>query len=166
VIMSMSSQAWLFLSSVLTGAAIGLLYDVFRVLRKTAPHSGLAVQLEDLLFWVAATGLTFYYMLHRNYGEIRPFVLIGITIGLVLYFATLSRWVLVVLVAVVNYIKKVVAAAVRIILTPVRIIVAWMAKPIRKAYGATRKKARRIKRYGQNKLRKASRDFGVLRRKV
>jgi len=162
----MSGQAWLFVSTVFTGMAIGLLYDVFRVLRRTAPHSGFAVQVEDLVFWVAATGLTFYYMLHRNYGEIRPFVLIGIAVGLVLYFVTLSRLVLVVCVAVVNYLKKVIRVAVRIILMPIRVVAVWMAPPVNRAYMATRKKARRVKRYGRSKLRKAARDWGIMRKKV
>ena len=166
MILSMSGQAWLFLATVFTGAAIGLLYDVFRIFRKTAPHSGFAVQVEDLVFWVAATGLTFYYMLHRNYGEIRPFVLIGIALGLVLYFATLSRLVLVVFVTVVNYLKKVIRVAVRIILMPIRIFAAWLAPPINKAYMTSRKKARKVKIYGRNKMRKAAQDFRIMRKKA
>ena len=166
MILSMTGQAWLFLSTVMVGAAIGLLFDIFRIFRKTARHSGLAVQLEDLFFWVAATGLTFYYMLHRNYGEIRPFAMVGIVIGGVLYFATISKWVLIVFVAVVNYIKKVVTVAFRIILMPLRIIAAWLAPPAIKAWGVAGKQGRRVKRYGRRKLRKTARDWGILRRKV
>jgi len=162
----MSGQAWLFVSTVLTGAAIGLLYDVFRIIRKTAPHSGFVVQLEDLFFWIAATGLTFYYMLHRNFGEIRPFVLIGFALGLVLYFATLSRLVLIVFVAIINYLKKVFRVVFRIILMPLRVIAAWLTPPLNRVYNATRKKARRVKRYGRGKLRKVGRDLKILRRKV
>jgi len=166
VILSMSGQAWLFLSVVLTGAAIGLVYDMFRVFRKTTPHSKLAVQIEDVAFWLTATGLTFYYMLHRNSGEIRPFVMVGIAIGVVLYFATLSRLVLVVFVAIVEYVKKVVRVAVRIILVPVRFVAALIEPHMRKAYKATQKKARRVKLYGRNKMRKAGQDFRILRKKV
>jgi len=162
----MEGQAWLFLSTVLVGAAIGLFYDVFRIFRKTAPHTGFAVQLEDLFFWVAATGLTFYYMLHRNYGEIRPFTLIGITLGLVLYLVTLSRWVRVVFIAIVTYVKKVVRVVVRIILMPIRLIFSWLKPPFQKVYGATRKQARKVKRYGRNKMRKTARDWVILRKKV
>jgi len=166
LILSMSGQGWLFLSTVLVGAAIGLLYDAFRIFRKTAPHSSFAVQLEDLFFWVAATGLTFYYMLHRNYGEIRPFALLGFVVGVLLYFATLSRVVMVVFVAVINYLKRVIAAAVRIILIPVRLVASLLAPYMTRAYGATRKQARKVKRYGKNKLRKTARDWVILRKKV
>ena len=162
----MTGQAWLFLSTVLVGGAIGLLYDVFRIFRKTARHSGLAVTLEDLFFWVAATGLTFYFMLHRNYGEIRVFSLVGVAIGIVLYFTTISRWVVAVSVAVVNYMKRVVVTVVRVIMVPVRLIAAWVAPPAKKALKATRKHARRVRRYGKNKLRKTARDWVILRKKV
>ena len=166
MILSMAGQAWLFLSTVLVGAAIGLVYDAFRIFRKTTPHAGIAVQFEDLLFWIGVTGLTFYYMLHRSYGEIRPFALLGIIIGVLLYFATLSRLVLIVFVAVVNYIKKVVATAIGILLIPVKFIASLLAPPIKRAYGATHKQARMVKRYGKSKIRKSARDWDILRKKV
>ena len=166
MILSMTGQAWLFLSAVFVGAAIGLLYDAFRIFRKTARHSGFAVQLEDFFFWIAATGLTFYYMLHRNYGEIRPFYMVGIAIGAVLYFATISRFVLVVFVAVINYLKRVVAVVIGIVLIPIRLIVSWLAPPVSKALHTTNKQARRVKRYGKRKMQKTARDFMVIRKKV
>jgi len=166
MILSMTGQAWLFLSTVLVGAAIGLFYDAFRVIRKTARHSGFAVTLEDLVFWVAATGLTFYYMLHRNYGEIRLFALIGVAVGILLYFATVSRWVVVVFVAVVNYLKRVVVAAVRVVLVPARLVAAWLAGPVGRVAGAAKKQSRRVRRYGKNKLRATARDWGIMRKKV
>ena len=166
MILSMEGQALLFLSMVLVGAAIGLLYDAFRIFRKTARHNGLAVQLEDLLFWLTATGLTFYFILHRNYGEIRPFLLLGIVIGVVLYFATVSRWVVAVMVAVVNYIKKVVKVAVRIILLPINLAIAWLSPPAKKIYVSMKKQARKVKRHGKNKLKKTARDWRVFRKKV
>jgi len=166
MILSMAGQAWLFLSTVLVGAAIGLFYDVFRIFRKTARHSTLAVQLEDLFFWVAATGLTFYYMLHRNYGEIRVFALVGVGIGLVLYLATISRLVLFIFVAIVNYLKRVVAVAFKIILIPLKLIFSWLRPPMAKVYKITRMKTMRVKRYGKNKIKKSVREWGVLRKKV
>jgi len=162
----MSGQAWLFLSTVLVGAAIGLLYDAFRIFRRTAPHRSLAVQLEDLLFWLAATGLTFYYMLHRNSGEIRPFVLLGVAIGLVLYFATISRLVLTVFVAVVEYVKKVVAAVIGILLIPLRFAANLLKPPVTFALQSTRKQANKVKRYSRNKMRRAVRNWGIMRKKT
>ena len=166
MILSMTGQAWLFLSAVLTGAAIGLLYDVFRIFRRTARHSGFAVQLEDFFFWVAATGLTFYYMLRVNYGEIRPFYILGVAIGAVLYFVTVSRFVIMVFVAVINYMKRVVLVAVRVVLVPVRLVAGWVVPPVRKVLGVAGMYTRRVKRYGKRRIKKTARELAVLRRKV
>ena len=105
-------------------------------------------------------------MLHRNYGEIRPFSLVGVVIGVVIYFATISRWVVAALVAVINYIKKVVTVVVRIILLPLRLIAAWLSPPVKKIYMSAKKQARKVKRHGKNKLKKTARDWRIFRKKV
>jgi len=166
MILSMSGQVWLFLSTVLAGIAIGVFYDVFRILRKTTPHFALAVQLEDMFFWVTVTGAMFYFMLSQNYGEIRPFALIGAGCGVVLYFATVSRLILKFSVGLVNYLKKVFAAAFRIISLPVRFIWVHISPPVFKFTGNRRKDLHRIGRYGKMQIKKSTRDLFILRRKV
>lgn len=158
----MSGQAWLFFSTVLAGAGIGLFYDFFRILRKTAPRlakSRAAVHFEDLFFWVLTTGGMFYFLLSQNYGEIRLFALLGAAIGLVLYFATISRFIVSAFVATVEYMKKVIAAAVRILLTPLRL--AWNAISPKIRSGLSH-----IRRYGKIRIRKSARNLFILRKKV
>ncbi|MCL2203182.1 MAG: spore cortex biosynthesis protein YabQ [Defluviitaleaceae bacterium] len=166
MILSMPEQAWLFLTTVLVGVAVGLFYDFFRVLRRTSPHGRLAVQLEDLLFWLAVTVLVFYYMLHRNYGEIRVFVLLGMGCGAALYFATVSRYVVKISVAIVQYLKKVIAAVIRVVLFPLRLIFAFISPPAKKAARYIRKRLRSLGRYGKMKAKKAARNWAIARKKV
>lgn len=161
-----SGQAWLFLSTVVVGMVIGLFYDIFRITRKVAPHSTLAVHFEDAVFWVLATGGMFYFMLHRNYGEIRPFALIGATCGVVLYFATVSRLVLKVSVTVINFVKRVIAAAVRIITLPVRFLFNLFAPPVKKFLLKRRKSLRTVAGYSKLKLKKYARNWKILRKKT
>ena len=166
MILSMSGQAWLFLSTAGVGAAIGLLYDGFRILRKTTPHFAFVVQLEDLFFWLAATGAMFYFMLSRNYGEIRPFALIGAGCGIALYFATVSPFILKFFVAVINYLKRVFAAAFRILSLPVRFIWVWVSPPIVKFINGRRKDLHGLARYGKIQMKKSARNLFILRKKV
>ena len=161
-----SSQAWLFLSTVVVGMAIGLFYDIFRITRKVAPHTALAVHFEDAVFWMLATGGMFYFMLHRNYGEIRPFALVGATCGVALYFATISRPVLKVSVTVINFVKRVIAAAVRIILFPLRFLFNLIAPPAKKFLSKRRKNLRSVARYSKLHIRKHARNWKILRKKV
>jgi len=162
----MSGQAWLFFYTVLFGVGVGIFYDLFRVLRKTMPHASFAVQLEDVFFWVAVTGCMFYFMLSQNYGEIRPFTLIGAACGLAIYFATVSQYVVKTLAAVVAFICKVVAGAVRIILLPIRFILGFITPPIKKFAANRRRNLRTGAKYGRIHMKKLSRSWFILRKKV
>lgn len=129
MILSMSGQGLLFLTTVAAGFVIGFVYDIFRIVRKTVPHSHLMVQAEDLLYWVAVSLMMFYFMLHRNYGEIRIFSIAGAALGMILYFYSVSVIVMKVSVAVIGFIQKVILTAVRILLTPVRWLVKMLVPP-------------------------------------
>jgi spore cortex biosynthesis protein YabQ len=166
MILSMSRQTALFFSTVCAGAAIGVIYDFFRIFRKTTPHKNAFVQIEDLIFWLAATLLMFYFMLHASFGEIRFFVIIGVSVGMLLYFATLSKLVIKIFVAVVNFMKQVVAAAFKIILLPVTLIIKLLTPPIKKCSYASRKHLHALRIYGKMKLRKTARHFHIIRKKV
>ncbi|MCL2049630.1 MAG: spore cortex biosynthesis protein YabQ [Defluviitaleaceae bacterium] len=168
MILSMSGQAQLFLWTVLVGAVIGLFYDCFRILRRVVPLLALpfAVYLEDFIFWVAATGGTFYFMLNQNYGEIRVFSVLGAGLGAVLYFVTISRLVMLVFVTVIEYMKKVIAAALRIIFFPLRVLVSWLSPYLKKIYKKVRFVLRSVRMYGKIRLKKFLRALLIVRRKV
>ncbi|MCL1884989.1 MAG: spore cortex biosynthesis protein YabQ [Defluviitaleaceae bacterium] len=167
-ILSMNSQAWLFLSTVLAGVVIGLFYDVMRIFRRTVPFlkKSFAVQLEDLFFWIAVTCGMFYFMLNRNFGEIRLFSMIGAAIGFALYYATVSRFVILIFVAVIEYLKKVFTVAFRIIFTPIRLIFNLISPPLTKRVLKVRSGLCGFLRYGKIRLKKTSRNWFILRKKV
>ena len=86
-------QGSIFLIMTAMGFAMGLFYDIFRILRRSKEKSpktaGVAVQ--DILFWSISTAALFFLLLNTNFGQIRGYVFLGVAIGLVLYFQTLSR---------------------------------------------------------------------------
>ena len=165
MILSMPQQTLLFVTTVGVGAGVGLFYDMFRVLRLTAPHGQLAVQIEDFVFWVAATGMVFYVMLHLSEGEIRWFSLVGTSLGMALYFATVSRWVVAVAVIIVNFAKRVLTATVRVLMLPVRILLVWVTPPAATLAKNIRRHLHKLGRYGKIKLRKNSRNWNIMRTK-
>lgn len=162
--MNIDGQARLFLLTVLMGAGIGLFYDVFRIFRRTAPFAKnrLAVQLEDLFFWIIVTGAMFYFMLEQSFGEIRLFSLLGAFLGIIFYFATLSRFVIKIFVAIIEYLKKVVITALRIILTPIRFAIKFITPHLQKV----RSGLYRLLRYVKIRIRKTARNLFILRKKV
>lgn len=87
---SVTGQMLTFLISCLVGAALGLLYDLFRIFRIIVPCSRLAVLLLDILFFILCTAATFLFLLLSNSGTVRFFILEGELLGAVLYALTLG----------------------------------------------------------------------------
>ncbi|MCL1845605.1 MAG: spore cortex biosynthesis protein YabQ [Defluviitaleaceae bacterium] len=158
--MSISAQAWLFFMAVLTGAGIGFFFDCFRILRKTSAFfAKRAVALQDTIFWIVATGAMFYFLLHENFGEIRLFAVLGAVLGAVLYFAALSRFVVPVFVHIVEFLKRVIIAALKIIFAPFIFLYNRYFPKIRSGLS-------RLVRYVKMRSRKLWRDWFILRKKV
>ncbi len=94
MILSLSNQASVFLVTIIIGICIGLIYDFFRLLRKLFIHKNSTVYIEDSLFWLLSTFLAFYILLHKNNLEFRFYLLLGIALGIILYFSFVSYYVL------------------------------------------------------------------------
>lgn len=87
---SLAEQTYAFLMTILAGGVIGLLFDLYRVLRSTLRPKQLATAMTDLLYWIVVTPTVFAMLLAGNWGELRFYVLVGLAIGLILYFQALS----------------------------------------------------------------------------
>lgn len=93
MILSFNYQTGIFLTAVILGLAFGLGYDLVRIFRMIIRHNKFFLQTEDFVFWLGAAAITFWVMFENNDGEVRPFVLIGVGLGMVVYFCALSLWV-------------------------------------------------------------------------
>lgn len=65
------------LTAVLTGAGLVLAYEVLRIFRRIIPHRLWVIQLEDLLFWIAAGIFIFVQMFRTSYGAVRWYFVCG-----------------------------------------------------------------------------------------
>lgn len=128
------NQASLFLVFVLNGIIIGLVFDIFRILRKSFKTSDIITTIEDILFWIITGIIILYSIFVFNNGEIRFFMFIGIFLGVMLYILLLSNYIIKVSVKIIFLAKKIVAFIFKIIIFPVRstykIIKNILKKPI------------------------------------
>lgn len=85
------NQAYLFLVFSLTGVVIGVLFDFFRILRRTIKTSNIITYIEDVLFWILTGLLILYNIWYFNNGEIRIYMFLGIIMGVLIYMSTLSN---------------------------------------------------------------------------
>lgn len=136
----MSDQAWLFLWTVVIGLGCGLFYDIIRIFRRLTRHGALLAVLEDLMYWIFVATVVFYIFLNRNYGEIRGFCLLGLGIGMALYFSLLSRYVLKTVMTATGYIQKALTAVRKAVEYPCRLFIGFLIKTLAKPKAFIKKK--------------------------
>ena len=88
------NQANLFVIFSLVGIIIGLLFDIFRVLRKVFKTKDILTYIEDILFWIL-TGIIIIYSMYRFCdGELRFFMMVGIMFGSIIYILSISKYII------------------------------------------------------------------------
>lgn len=74
-----------------SGAFMGVLFDVYRVLSGQLRPPRWLVPLLDIGYWLAATSFVFWALLYSNNGQVRLYVFLGLLFGVWLYFRLASR---------------------------------------------------------------------------
>ena len=88
-----AGQAQAFLAAVYGGVALGLCYDVLRALRMAAKAGRGVTGMLDIAFSICALGIVGGVLWFAVGGEVRVYMLAGFPVGLALYAAALSRFV-------------------------------------------------------------------------
>lgn len=91
----------------ITGGLIGMLFDVFRISRKTFKTPNIITYIEDSLFWILSGILILYVIYVFTYGEIRLYMILMIIIGIIIYFGLISKYFIIINLKIINLIKKV-----------------------------------------------------------
>lgn len=94
-----------------SGAFLGMLFDVYRVLAGQFRPPRWLVPVLDVVYWMAGTVFVFRALLYSNYGQVRFYVFIGLIFGVWIYFALASR-----------FTTKIVLFAIRIVKWTIRFI--------------------------------------------
>lgn len=104
---SLASQFYAFLVTISIGCILGMLFDIYRVFLHAVRPRKFIYHLGDLLFWVIASFVGFTLLLIGNWGEIRLYVVIGIALGLGIYFKVISGYFIYILEKIITLIKKI-----------------------------------------------------------
>ena len=128
------NQAYLFLIFTLVGVIISLIFDFFRILRKSFKTSDFITYIEDILFWVITGIILIYSICTYCNGEIRLFMVLGISIGIILYMLILSNIIIKISVNVLNFIKKILSIIINILIYPFNIIFKLLKNILRKPF--------------------------------
>ncbi len=89
-----SAQLITFLLSILLGAIMCVCYDLLRAMHKAFLKGFFEVLITDILFWIIWGFITFCFLIINCGGEVRLYVLIGLSIGFITVRMLLSRYIL------------------------------------------------------------------------
>ena len=104
----MNNQLYQFLIYIVSGIAISIFFDIFRVLRKSMKTSNLITYIEDAIFWIIVGLFLIWEIFTVSYGELRSYIFIGLLLGIVLYLVTISKYFIRFNVKILNFIKKII----------------------------------------------------------
>lgn len=143
---TVSNQLFVFLSSAICGIFIGLIFDVFRIVRRIVKTGKAAAVVEDIAYWIIAAAIFFLFAGKVNSGEIRLYFFIGALLGTGLYFVTVSRYVIKVSVCIINFFIKIIGIVFRFLMTPVLFVFKLIGKPFFFVINLGKKNGRAIRR--------------------
>jgi len=90
-ILSLEAQLVVFAVSLAIGLGAGFLFDCYRAVGVNRKLGRLVTGLGDLLIWCALTLVVFGLLLLVNWGEVRWYILVGLGLGALVYYRTMSR---------------------------------------------------------------------------
>lgn len=103
----MENQTYLFIIFILNGFLIGILFDVFRILRKSFKTSDFVTGIEDIIFWILTAFIILYSVFKFNNGRLRAFLFVGIAFGVLIYILAFSKIFIKINLYIINFAKKV-----------------------------------------------------------
>ncbi len=123
-----TNQVYLFFIFIANGIIIGLLFDVFRILRRTMKTSDFITYVEDILFWILTGFSILYSIFVFNNGEIRFFMFLAIGLGITCYMLLFSSFIIKTNVVIINFFKKIISIIFNIIKLPFKYILKLIKK--------------------------------------
>ena len=120
-----------FIFYMICGCVIGILFDIFRIIRKSFKISDFHTYIEDLVFGIILGLFLIYILFILNKENIRLYMIISISLGIVFYWKTISKYFIDINVRLIRFIKTVLYY---ILLKPIKLIIKAMKKIFNKPY--------------------------------
>lgn len=89
----MNAELALFLWSVVYGVGMMFLYDLIRGICLGLERGKILIAAGDLCFWIGISVFLFTRLYAANEGILRGFFFLGLLLGMLVYYGTISPWV-------------------------------------------------------------------------
>lgn len=90
MLLPMYVQFKIILCGLLSGFIIGILYDIYRIIRGDNLPTVFKF-CEDILFWILSSIIVFIFLLYNNYAIMGTYIYILIFLGLIIYLKLFSK---------------------------------------------------------------------------
>lgn len=95
-----------FIIFIIVGGTISIIFDIFRVLRKTFKTPDFLTYFEDICFWIISGALIIISTFLFNNGELRLYIFIGLFLGSLIYILLISKYFIKLSMILINIVKK------------------------------------------------------------
>lgn len=147
------NQAYLFLIFTINGIVIGILFDIFRILRRGFKTSDIITYIQDILFWILTGLILLYSVFTFSNGEIRFYMFLGVFIGCLLYMLMFSKYFVEINVKIILIIKNIIGKVISVIIFPIKIVINFIRKIFFKPVKFVTINIQKIKINSQKKLK-------------
>ena len=124
------NEIYIFFFFILNGALIGILFDIFRILRKSFKTPDILTNIEDIFFILISGFIILYTIFRLNNGQIRIYMLIALILGITLYITFISKYFIKLNVNIIKFIKLILKKILNILFFPFKYIIKATMKPI------------------------------------
>ncbi|WMJ23661.1 spore cortex biosynthesis protein YabQ [Paludicola sp. MB14-C6] len=130
----MASETITFLSACLLGAVLGVIYDLFRISRIAVKTCNVIIFIEDIIFFVIVTLSSFIFIVMKNDGVLRGFLIIGELLGALAYFSTASILIMKAAKFIIKIVKAILKFLYKLLIQPFVKLFIWLYRKIKSLF--------------------------------
>ena len=112
-----------FLFFILAGLLIGLVFDSFRILRRSIKTTDFITYIEDVLLSIIICIITIISINIFNSGELRLYIFIGMVLGFIIYLLTISKIIISINISILSILLKCFKRIICIVFLPILLII-------------------------------------------
>ncbi len=101
------NEVYTFLWSILIGAILAFIFDLFRISRRKGGTNVFIVCLQDVLYFVILAFIIIMSTFLINDGELRGFMIMGYALGAIFYLLMFSKMIIKIFSVILDFIESV-----------------------------------------------------------
>lgn len=141
-------QTKIFFLSIGLGFLLGILYDIFYLFRITFTRTKIALYVQDILYLLICSFVTFLYILSVSSGMIRLYILIGEIFGFFIYYISVGYFIVSYATKAIKKTKRITRKFFLLLIRPIKCLNSKIARKFRKSSSKIiNKNKKNIKRF-------------------